>query len=971
MPPAPHPRLFLVDGYALIYRAFFALGAQPLRSSRGENTSIALGAHDFLKRLIAQHKPEYLGWVHDAGLSFRHERYPAYKATRERLEPEQKADFDTGVDRIKQILEGYHVPVLLLDGYEADDVIGTLARQAAKLGVNAVIVSGDKDFVQLVDEGIWILNPWHGRPGFTTEKWYDVGNAGERLGVPPGLVVDFLALLGDASDNVPGVKGIGEKTAHSLIEKYGPLEQILAHADEVEPTRARNALLQFGANGLLSKELVTIRKDLPIPLSLTDLELKTPNWPRLRDLFVELEFRVDAQDAAAHAGERPPLFDGDTHMAAGSATVPAIARQYRVIDSAEGVAEVVARARTVPFIALDLQTVPERGSPPIVTPLRAQLVAMAIAVAPGEAYYLPFAHRDYVPAQGDLALNATAKPPAATKKDPGCIAARALSEGAPPARNLPAILSPEMGALRELLADPKTRKTAHNAKYDLLVLRRVGVPVHGLDFDSMLASYILDPGRRSHAMDALAIEFLQMPMTSLEELIGKGKQQVPFDEVPTRAACDYACAEVDVALRLRESLEQKLTEVHATDLLRDIELPLVSVLAEMEWHGIAIDVPWFHSLKARFAREREMVEKRIYEVAGEEFNINSNKRLGTILFEKLGLPSRKKTTTGPSTDASVLQELADEGHALPALLMEYRELSKLENTYLDTLPTLVNPVTHRLHTSFNQTVASTGRLASSDPNLQNIPIRRQLGKEIRKGFIPERGWTMLAADYSQIELRLLAHMSHDKLFVDAFTAGGDIHRQTASIIFGVPLDLVSSEMRARAKTINFATIYGQGAHALSRQLKIEHAEAKAFIDTYFERFAGVRRFLDSTVEQARERGYVETIFKRRRYIPELKDRNFNIRAFGERTAQNSPIQGSAADLIKVAMIHIDHALTARKLRSRMLLQVHDELVFECPAEEVETLRDLVAHEMTSAAKLDVPLAVDVGTGSNWLETKGQ
>ena len=970
MPPAPRPRLFLVDGYALIYRAFYALGAQPLRSSRGENTSIALGAHDFLKRLITQHKPEYLGWVHDAGLSFRHERYPAYKATRERLEPEQKADFDTGVERIKQILAAYHVPVLSLDGYEADDVIGTLARQATGQGVNAVIVSGDKDFVQLVDAGTWILNPWHGRPGFTTEKWYDAGNAAERLGVPPELVVDFLALLGDTSDNVPGVKGIGEKTAHALIEKYGPLEQILAHVDEVEPTRARNALQQFGANGLMSKELVTIRKDLPMSLTLPELELKPPDWNRLRDLFVELEFRIDAQEAAAQAGERSANTDGDTAVIAEPDVAPAIGRQYRVIDSAKGVNELVAKARTVPFIALDLQTVPDHGSPPNITPLRAQLIGMSVALAPGEAYYLPFAHRDYAPAQGDLALIATGKSPGAAKKDPGSIAARALSEEVPPARNLPAILSPEMAALRDLLSDPGVRKTAHNAKYDLLVLRRAGVPAYGLDFDSMLASYILDPGRRSHAIDALAIEFLQMPMTSLEELIGKGKQQVPFDEVPTRAACDYACAEVDVVFRLRECLEPRLAGVQATGLLREIELPLVSVLAEMEWHGIAIDVPWFHSLKSRFARERELVERRIHEAAGEEFNINSNKQLGAILFGKLGLPSRKKTTTGPSTDASVLQELADEGHALPALLMEYRELSKLENTYLDTLPTLVNPSTHRLHTSFNQTVASTGRLASSDPNLQNIPIRRQLGKEIRKGFIPEPGWTMFSADYSQIELRLLAHMSHDKLFVDAFMAGGDIHRQTASIIFAVPLDVVSAEMRARAKTINFATIYGQGAHALSRQLKIEHAEAKAFIDTYFERFAGVRRFLDATVEQARERGYVETIFKRRRYIPELKDRNFNIRAFGERTAQNSPIQGSAADLIKVAMIHIDHALTGRKLRSRMLLQVHDELVFECPNDELATLRELVATAMTGAAKLDVPLVVDVGTGANWLETKG-
>jgi DNA polymerase-1 len=969
MPPAPSPRLFLVDGYALIYRAFFAYGAQPLINSKGENTSIARGAHDFLKRLIEKHKPEYLGWVHDAGLSFRHERYPAYKATRERLEPAMQADFDTGVERITQILEAFKIPVLSLEGYEADDVIGTLAKQAAAKGVNAVIVSGDKDFVQLIDKGIWILNPWHGRPGFTTEKWYDLDNASERLGVPPERVVDYLALLGDTSDNVPGVKGIGEKTAHALIDKWGPLEAILAHVSEVEPTRARNALAEFAANGVLSKELVTIREDLDMTLDLPALALETPDWNRLRDLFVELEFRGNAQEAAAQAESTPAVSatPSATGERAAPAAAPAVARTYRVVDTVEGVRALVALARKAPFISVDTETVLDLGAPPIITPLRANLVSVSIAVAPGEAFYLPFAHRQREAAQGDLSLGAS--PKTAEKSAATSIAARMLADGPQPVKNLPPILSPEMEPLRALLADEKIRKTAHNAKYDLLVLRRAGVGFAGLDFDSMLASYLLDPGRRSHALDSLAIEFLQLPMTGYDELTGKGKNQIPFDEVPIAAARDYSCADADLTFRLRQLLEPKLAEVEATALLRDLELPLITVLAEMEWHGITIDIPWFHSLKSRFMKERGQVERQIYETAGEEFNIASNKQLAAIMFGKLGLPMKKKTSTGPSTDASVLLELADEGHALPSLLMEYRELAKLENTYLDILPALVNPKDGRLHTSFNQTVASTGRLSSSDPNLQNIPIRRQLGKDIRRGFIPQAGWTMLAADYSQIELRLLAHLSHDPGFVEAFRAGGDIHRQTASIIFGVGIDQVTAEMRSRAKTINFATIYGQGAHSLSRQLKVEHAEAKAFIETYFERFAGVRRFLDATVEQARERGYVETIFKRRRYIPELKDRNFNIRAFGERTAQNSPIQGSAADLIKVAMIKIHHALIAKKMDSRMLLQVHDELVFECPRDELSELQTLTVHEMTTAVKLDVPLVVDVGTGLNWLETK--
>jgi len=969
MAPPPGPRLFLIDGYALIYRAFFAYGAQPLINSKGENTSIARGAHDFLKRLIEKHRPEYLGWVHDAGLSFRHERYPAYKATRERLDPEQQADFDTGVERITQILDALRVPVLSLEGFEADDVIGTLARQAAAQGVNVVIVSGDKDFVQLVDRGIWILNPWHGRPGFTTEKWYDIDNASERLGVPPERVVDYLALLGDTSDNVPGVKGIGEKTAHALIEKWGRLESILEHVADVEPTRARRALAEFGANGVLSKELVTIREDLALTLDLPGLALKTPDWNRLRDLFVELEFRGNAQEAAVQAEGTPPAPSptGAGDQPATSLSAPAMSKTYLVVDTVDAVAALVALARKATFIAVDTETVLDAGAPPIVTPLRANLVSLSIAVGPGEAFYLPFAHRRRAPAQGNLSLDAVRKEagkPAATS-----IAARMLSQDHEPVKNLPPILSEEMEPLRALLADARVRKTAHNAKYDVLVLRRAGVELTGLDFDSMLASYLLDPGRRSHALDSLAIEFLQTAMTGYDELTGKGKNQIPFDEVPIAAARDYSCADADMTFRLRQLLEPRLAAVEATALLRELELPLVAVLAEMEWHGITIDIPWFHSLKSRFMKEREQVERQIYEAAGEEFNIASNRQLATIMFGKLGLPVKKKTSTGPSTDASVLLELADEGHVLPSLLMEYRELAKLENTYLDILPALVNPSDGRLHTSFNQTVASTGRLSSSDPNLQNIPIRRQLGKDIRRGFIPQDGWTMVAADYSQIELRLLAHLSHDPAFVEAFVAGGDIHRQTAAIIFGVDLDHVTPEMRSRAKTINFATIYGQGAHALSRQLKVEHAEAKAFIETYFERFAGVRKFLDATVEQARARGYVETIFKRRRYIPELRDRNFNIRAFGERTAQNSPIQGSAADLIKAAMIAIHHAIIVNRMQGRMLLQVHDELVFECPVGELARLQALVVHEMTTAVKLDVPLVVDVGTGANWLETK--
>jgi DNA polymerase I len=985
------PRIFLVDGYALIYRAFFALISRPLTTARGENTSAAWGVVNFLQRLLATHQPEYLGWVHDSGLSFRHERYPAYKATREKLTEELQSDFDTGMERICQLLEAYRVPILSLKGYEADDVIGTLARQGVAQGTNVVIVSGDKDFQQLVRPGVWLLNPGRGGPASVEEQWVSVENGAERLGVPPQHVTDYLALVGDSSDNVPGVKGIGDKTARDLVHEFGDLEAILSAAPGLTKKRPREALVEHVELARLSKELVTIREDLPLTLELDALRVREPDTSRLRQLFVELEFHTLAKsigDSAAAIAAAAPL-------GAPEAT-PEVTRpttNYVTVDSIPALERLVARARKAPYIAVDTETVIEPDSPQKVDPLRSILVAISIAVGPGEAFYLPLRHRTFRPAQGDLMLgdeseelsdpgsdadeaNAakskqprTKRPKTAKSAELTSIAARSLAGGAPPVKNLPPLEDPSMAPLRALLEDPGVPKVAQNAKYDLLVLRRAGVTLSGLVSDTMLASYVLDPGRRSHGLDLLALEFLDHTMTSYEDLCGKGKQQLPYDVVPISCARDYSCEDADVTWQLEQRFRPQLEAQQIYELYRDIEVPLVGVLADVEWAGIEIDVPWFASLKERFARERQRVEQEIYKSAGGEFNINSNPQLREVLFERLALPILKKTATGPSTDASVLQELAEAGHELPVLLMEYRELSKLESTYIDALPQAVNPHTGRVHTSFNQTVAATGRLSSTEPNLQNIPIRRELGRDIRRGFIPRKGWTFLAADYSQIELRLLAHLSGDPAFVQAFRSGGDIHRQTAALIFDVPLDQVTSEMRGRAKTINFATIYGQGPHALSRQLKITHAEAKEFIERYFERFQRVREYLDSMVEYAREHGYVETIFKRRRYVPELRDRNFNIRAFGERTAANSPIQGSAADLIKIAMIRIHERLASERLSARMLLQVHDELVFEVPGPELEVVQTLVRNEMEHAASLSVPLVVDVGTGRNWLETK--
>jgi DNA polymerase I len=944
------PRLFLVDGYALIYRAFYALLSRPLTTKRGENTSAAWGIATFLKLLRSEHglaAGEYIGWVLDSGLSFRHEEYAAYKATRQKLSEELQNDFDRGMERISALLEANKIPVLTCHGYKADDVIGTLARQGVDKGVSVVIVSGDKDFQQLVRPGIWLLNPGRGGPADIKEHWVGVENADERLGVPPSLVTDYFSMVGDSSDNIPGVPGIGEKTAVELVRAYGTLESILDHASEITKKRPREALLQYHDQARLSKRLVTIHDDVPVTLDLDSLAVQEPDRDRLRHLFVELEFNTLVKELGPTSAT-PASSVVETDRPAAHPTL------YVTVETEEAVKNVIAEARQAGSFSFTLATVTEPGAPIVDDPLRSIIVGIAISLEPYTAYYLPLGHRDWRSDGTELVVSGTS------------IAAKALSASMESPRNLP---DGTLALLRPVFEDASVRKSAYDAKRQLLLLRRVGIALRGVDFDPMIASYVLDPGRRSHSLDQLALEFLDQSRTTYEELCGKGKNAIPFDQVPIVCARDYAGADVDMAGRLRAQFEPLLQELALAPLLNDIEIPLSGTLAEMEWTGITIDVTRLRAMKEEFQAERERVEEVIYAEAGERFNINSNPQLRTILFDKLKLTVRKRTATGASTDASVLQELADEGETLPVLLLSYRELFKLEGTYLDALPLMVHPDDGRVHTSFSQTVAATGRLSSNDPNLQNIPIRGELGRQIRRAFIPRPGSLLISADYSQIELRLLAHLSHDPAFVEAFKAGGDIHRQTASILFDVPLDLVTPVMRARAKTVNFATIYGQGPHALSRQLKIEHAEAKAFIARYFERFGGIRAYLDNTIEQARSQGYVQTIFGRRRYIPELRDRNYNIRAFGERAAQNSPIQGSAADLIKIAMIRIDRRLRAEHPESRMLLQVHDELVFEVPEGELEPVEGLVRHEMEHAADLSVPLVVDIGVGHDWLETK--
>jgi DNA polymerase-1 len=928
MPHTP-PQFFLIDGYALIYRAFFALITRPLRTNRGENTSAAWGVTNFLFRMLDKYRPDYVVWVNDAGDSFRTEAYPEYKSTREKLDDELQADFDTAVERIRELLAAFRIPLVEVEHYEADDVIGTLALKAADAGLQAVIVSGDKDFYQLIRPGVTLLNPGRGGPAGVDETWVTLENAHERLGVPPSQVTDFLALVGDSSDNVPGVKGIGEKGAVQLLGEYPDIEALIAAAPGLKQKRPREALQEHAASARLSKRLVTILTDVPVDFDVTAYQPQSPDAQALGRLFAELEFHSLLKRIEALTGSA---------VATPAHTAEAVA-DVTVVSEAADLAALARRLRAADMVAFDTET-------SSLDPHDAELIGLSLAESPTAVWYLPFGH--------------TA--PAATLLDG--------DSAPPPPRNLPPITDPACAPIRELLEDPAVPKAAHHAKYDIQVLRRAAIEVRGVGYDSMLAAFVLDPSRRSYAIDALALEFLGQMMSQFTDMVGKGKSQIPFAEVPLDKAAAYCGADSTTVLALREHFAPDLARHGLGRLLDDLEMPLVPVLADMEWTGIAIDAGHFARLAEELARDLADLEVQIREAAGlEGLNLNSPRQLAEVLFEKLELPVIRRTKTGPSTDAAVLEALAEMGHELPTLILQHRELQKLKSTYVDVLPGRVNRHTGRIHTSYSQTGAQTGRLSSSDPNLQNIPIRTARGEAIRRGFVPRAGWRFVVADYSQVELRLMAHLSGDPAFVAAFRSGGDIHRQTAAIIFGVAVDQVTPEMRSRAKTINFGTIYGQGPFALSNQLGISQDEAKAFITDYFTRFAGVRAFLDACVEQARDQGYVETLFGRRRYIPEIHDKNFNLRSFAERTAQNTPLQGSAADLIKRAMIAVHAALPQAGLAARLLLQVHDELVVEAPPAEVEQVGVLLRKHMEGAATLSVPLVVDVGVGENWMDAK--
>ena len=924
IPPKIKPRIFLIDAYALIYRSYFAFIQRPLTNAAGENTSAPFGFTRFLLDIREEFSPDYLAVVFDAGDSFRKQEYPAYKATREKMPDDLRAS----LGRVRAIVEAFNDPVVELQGYEADDVIGTLAMRARDAGLEAVIVSGDKDFYQLVGPGVHLLNPGRGGATGVAADWVTEANAGEKFGIPPSQVIDYLALVGDSSDNIPGARGIGPKTAVALLQQYADVEALIANAEALKPPRASRSMQENAEDVRLSRRLVTIMTDLDVELDLEALKVGEPNNEALRDIFVELEFRPLAEQFAAAAQSGGAVADElETREA-----------NYSVVDTASRVSGVVDAIRSAGRVAITAKSSAE-------DPLRGVLVSIGLSVDAGTAWYLPFGHQQPF----ELTFE---------------------GEGSGEVTNLPALETSAMAGLKAVLEDPGVEKVGHDLKRTALTLSTSGVTLVGSAFDVMVASYVLDPGRRSHELTTLSMENFSHKPIAYADVVGSGRNKVPFPEAPIERARNFVAEEADLSLELAQKLQARLDEQALADLMAELEMPLLPVLTRMELAGIGIDADFFRAMRSKLKRELELIQEEIFKLAGGDFNLNSTTQLRQVLFEKLSLPILKKTKTGPSTDASVLEELAEQGHEVPRLMMEYRELEKLRSTYVDALPQLVNRDTQRIHTSFNQTVAATGRLSSSDPNLQNIPIRTDLGRQIRKGFVAAPGRSFLAVDYSQIELRVMAHFSGDDAFVTAFKEGIDVHKQTASVIFDVPIGEVTGDMRGQAKTVNFATLYGRGPFSLARQLGISREDAKEFIATYFERFSGVRDFLDAQVEMAKEQGYVETLMGRKRYVPELRSGSWNIRQFGERVAQNTPIQGTAADLMKKAMIDVQAALDAADSGAKMLLQVHDELLLEVPDGEVDAVRDLVVSHMEGAVELHVPLEVDWGVGRDWYECKG-
>ena len=908
-PTAP---FILVDGSSYLYRAYHAM--PPLTNAEGLATGAVYGVVNMLRRLLRDYKPELVAVVFDAkGKTFRNDLYSEYKATR----PPMPDDLREQIEPLHDVVRAMGFPLLMVEGVEADDVIGTLAQQATDLKIDTVISTGDKDMAQLVNEHVTLINTM-------SNTTTDIQAVQDKYGIAPNRIIDYLALMGDKVDNIPGVPSVGPKTATKLLQQYDSLEGVIAHADEVKGKMGEK-LRDAAADLPLSYELATIKLDVELNDTPTSLQLKPQDNIALLDLFRNLEFKTWTKELAKADN------NSDVSAATSVTTVPAEftppappeKQDYETILTEERLQHWLTVLKESDLFAFDTETTS-------LNYLDARIVGLSFAVTAGEAAYLPLTH-DYM--------------------------------GAPEQLDIDHVLN----LFKPLLEDPQQFKVGQNLKYDRHILLNHDIDLQGIQHDTMLQSYVLDSTATRHDMDSLAEKYLNRSTIHFEDVAGKGKKQLTFNQIDLEQAAPYAAEDADITLQLHHALWPQLQAVPELEkVYTELEMPLLPAINRLERNGVNIDIWMLQQQSDELGHKLDALEQQAFDIAGEEFNLGSPKQLGAILYEKLELPILKKTPKGqPSTAESVLQELADDGYDLPQVIMHYRSLSKLKSTYTDRLPEQVNRTTGRVHTSYHQAVTATGRLSSSDPNLQNIPIRSEEGRRIREAFIPPEGYTLLAADYSQIELRIMAHLSQDEGLLKAFSAGEDIHRHTAAEIFNVSLDDVTTDQRRSAKAINFGLIYGMSAHGLSKQLGIERHQAADYMTIYFERYPGVKQYMDSTRDQAKLDGYVETLFGRRLFLPEITSSNGMRRQYAERTAINAPMQGTAADIIKRAMINIYHWLKSEDSAVRMIMQVHDELVFEVPLDQIDATKEKVEQFMMNAAELDVPLEVGMDIGDNW------
>jgi len=881
-------KLVLIDGNAFCYRAYYAIKA--LTSSKGFPTNAIYGFTTMLNKVIQEEQPTHIAVAFDRKEpTFRHKKFKEYKITRKPM-PD---DLVSQIPYIKAIVKAYNVATFELPGYEADDILATIAKKAKERGLPALIVTGDKDMLQIVDSYIKV------RDTHKEGVLYDEVKIKERFSVKPSSIVDMMALMGDSTDNIPGVPGIGEKGAAELIKQFGSLENLLSNINEIRSKAKKELLKKHAKLAEMSKELATLDCDVPLEADIDNMEFVPPDKEKLRELFGELDFKGLMNKMVARKE---------------------LKAEYKLVDTQEKFNLFLKELRGVKEFAFDFETTGPN-------PMTAEPIGISFCWKEAEACYVAF-----------------------SKKGP---------------------LSKEyvLKELRDIFEDKKLKKIGQNIKYETLILMNNGISLEGIGFDTMIASYLLNPSKLNHNLEDISLEYLGHKMVSITELIGKGKKQLNMKDVDIERVSNYSCEDSDVTFRLKRILDSAVSKKNLSELFYNVEVPLVKVLARMEFNGVCIDTGLLENLGKEISASLKKIEAEIYKLAGAEFNINSPKQLSGVLYEKLKLPVVKKTKTGFSTDEWTLRRLASH-HELPSQLLKFRELSKLKSTYIDALPKLINPKTGRVHTSFNQTITATGRLSSSQPNLQNIPIRTELGREIRRIFIPiGKNRLLLSCDYSQIELRILAHLSGDKNLFEAFEQNLDIHTHTASLIFGVGEEAVDEKMRNAAKTVNFGIVYGISAYGLSRDLEIDAEEAKEFIESYFKRYPRIKEYIEECIEEAREKGYVTTIMNRRRYIPEINNENIRIRQFAERTAVNTPIQGSAADIIKVAMLKIDKVLEEEGLNAKMILQVHDELVFDVPESELDKTRKVVKKYMEEIPELKVPIEAKASVGKNWLEAK--